>query len=138
MITWEQLLENKQTGSKFFELGQNNSGGYHIINQDVSQCVIVEAMSSEEAEKKLEYITKDYDEYCSCCGQRWYINLYLKDGDDVPSIYGDALPDRLGGWFRNKAVVYFLNGSRYHIYMSKEGLIIDPQYENAYEGLGDY
>lgn len=137
-MTWEQLLQNKQVGSKFYEIGQNNSGGYHIVNQDVSQSVIVEAMSSEDAEEKLKYITEDYNEYCSCCGERWYIDIYLEDGNDVPTIYGQALSERIGDWFRNKAVVYFLNGSRFHVYMGKEELIIDSRHEIAYEGLNDY
>lgn len=138
MITWEELLGNKTEGAKFYSFGQNNSGGYHIVNQDVSQTVIVEAFNAKEAEDKAKHITQDYDEYCSCCGERWDTEVDYEEGDIVPSIYGEALSDRLGGWFRTKAVVYFLNGSRFHIYMGKENFIIDPQHEIAYEGLFDY
>lgn len=50
---------------------QNNSGGYLIENDDVGSYVVVEATSQSKAQSKMEEIIVRYNDFCTCCGERW-------------------------------------------------------------------
>lgn len=50
---------------------QNNSGGYLIENDDVGSYVVVEATSQSKAQSKMEEIIVGYNDFCTCCGERW-------------------------------------------------------------------
>ena len=89
----------------FFTLVQNNSGGYFIINDDVSEFVIIEANNVIEATKRAKEITKDYMEYCFCCGERWDYDFTEDDKYDKPSIWGNPINEKDSG-----IRIYYLDG----------------------------
>lgn len=60
----------------FYELTQNNSGGYFIVDEKVCHRLFIEATSEEEAIRKAESLGCYWDGVengndCSCCGDRW-------------------------------------------------------------------
>lgn len=84
---------------KFYTFSQNNSGGRFVIDESrgITYFVIIEANSSEEANKKAEDIglyfngcAKEMD--CDCCGDRWS-HAWDNEGDEVPMIYSTPLPE---------------------------------------------
>ena len=100
----------------FYTVIQNNSGGYFIDNKDVAQVVIVEANTNYEAQRLLEDITKDYGEYCECCGFRWDLDFGIfgiQEGKEQPCLYDIPIREYLSGnaWY-NHIIVYYLNGSK--------------------------
>lgn len=110
-------LEDKARESKscwWWEASQNNSGGYFIDNEDVCETLLIQAESEEEAEERLNYITKDYSEYCGCCGERWYgvsegfvsVEEYKKDYYRSP--------------FRNKVMIYPKYGKHYIVHLGRK------------------
>lgn len=66
-------LLNSTAGLKWFEIDQNNSGGYYIENDVVGSKLFVQAPSAEEANAIAAELTEPYSEYCECCGERWYL-----------------------------------------------------------------
>jgi hypothetical protein len=63
----------------FYAYRQNNSGGSFHIDESagISRCVVVEANSSDEADRKaieigLYFNGCEIGRDCSCCGDRWY------------------------------------------------------------------
>ncbi|CYV04216.1 hypothetical protein HO640_10350 [Streptococcus suis] len=59
----------------FYVFDQNNSGGYFVIDENVTSEIIIEATEEAKALGRLEEILSqkpEYMEYCSCCGERWY------------------------------------------------------------------
>ena len=63
------------TKTYFYAFDQNNSGGYYVIDENVTHEIIIEATKKSEAVERLEEILSQkpkYTEYCSCCGKRWY------------------------------------------------------------------
>lgn len=81
----------------FYTLVQNNSGGYFIVNDNVSEFVIIEANSVVEAIKRAKNITRDYMSYCSCCGERWEYDFEINDGFPKPSIWDEPIKEGDGG-----------------------------------------
>ena len=107
--------------SKFYLTDQNNSGGYYIINNDVSVYVIVEADSAKDAKTHLRAITENYSNFCPCCGERWWINLDEDDGNEVPSVYGEPIEKT-----ECDAIVYYLDDTKVkYVDGVKEVLIMD-------------
>lgn len=95
---------------KWFTYDQNNSGGYFIDNDEVTHMICVQAENADAANAKAEEITKEYGEYCECCGERWYINEVDGDGFDVPSHYGEPLSSSQPSHYRKYAVLHFASG----------------------------
>lgn len=99
--------------TKFFTFSQNNSGGYFIINDDVASYLIIEAQNAQEAIDKMLDITRDYSEYCSCCGERWCDWMDDSDGTAEPMVYGKNVkkesPDRL---FSSSTIIYYYDGTK--------------------------
>lgn len=63
----------------FYEFCQNNSGGYHDLDQSrgIGPIVFIEANSYQEANDKAEEIGIYFNGCeegldCDCCGDRWY------------------------------------------------------------------
>lgn len=56
----------------YYIASQNNVRGHHIQNNTVDVYVIVEANNYETASDKMTNILSEYDDYCQCCGSRWY------------------------------------------------------------------
>lgn len=107
---------------KWYGIDQNNSGGYHIRNDEVGDDVFVQATSAEEAERKLESIVADHSQYCSCCGERWYISLYHDDGHPEPTKYGVPITQEYGNSWSGEeqyAVCYFDDGRVVKFYSHK-------------------
>ena len=106
----------------FYTINQNNSGGYYIVNEEVAEFVSVEANSPEEAEDKLNRIVEDYSEFCECCGERWYVDMYGKKGTEKPMIYDmpyDNCTDTF--WNRGDIVIYYLDGRVEKVSLRVEG-----------------
>jgi hypothetical protein len=80
----------------FFTFSQNNSGGGFDFDEaaGISEYVIVEADSAEDANERAESIGLyfDGDGDCECCGNRWSAQWVGYDrGDEVPSIYDEPV-----------------------------------------------
>jgi hypothetical protein len=74
---------------KWFHFGQNNSGGFRVDDENVSNSVFIQDVSGDAAIARAE-VFMDNSGSCPCCGDRW--SFYQSDdGDDVPSIYGTPL-----------------------------------------------
>lgn len=60
--------------NKFYEFKQNNSGGKFIVDEKVTNRVIIEAYNPDDANDIAESlgIYFDGDNDCPCCGNRWY------------------------------------------------------------------
>lgn len=79
----------------FLTLEQNNSGYYiEDAKYGIGCYIIIEADNIEEAKRRLEEISDNYDEsqnehsfyeYCECCGNRWF-DSYI-DSDDLCEIH---------------------------------------------------
>jgi hypothetical protein len=69
--------KKEETGLKFYEISQNNSGGSFITNDKLCHRLFIEANSSSEADSIAEDLGcywngVDEDMDCPCCGDRWY------------------------------------------------------------------
>lgn len=98
----------------FFTFAQNNSGGYFIKNDLVSEWVIVEARNSKEAASLMSDICEDYMEYCPCCGERWDLDSeYLKEYDE-PRIYGEPFVELFKDeWYSDNIVtIHYYDGEK--------------------------
>lgn len=101
---------------RFYTYDQNNSGGYYVEDNKYGICeiVIIEANSVGEANDKLSEIgdnVSGFNNFCSCCGQRWY---YLDEDDlgtENPEIFGVSVEDYEGSFFNKRAFVHYLDGS---------------------------
>lgn len=60
--------------TKFYEFGQNNSGGSFDVDENVCHRVVIEAKSEEEAIAKFKPMIENQSGSCPCCGDRWYIS----------------------------------------------------------------
>lgn len=104
------MEQNKKT--KFFELIQNNSGGYFVTDDKNGICeiVIIEAYNISEAWEKLCAIGEQVDgfwDFCNCCGERWYKPF---DGGQVePTFFGTPLSKIKKDFFRKRAYVHYYN-----------------------------
>lgn len=114
---------------KWYELDQNNSGGYFIRNDVVRSTVLIQAISPEDAEAKANLIVAGYTSYCDCCGERWSIWFVESDGKEVPSIYGTPIEEVKADWFNTDAVLYYFDGTKRYY---KFGVGFVP-----YDQLGD-
>ena len=107
-------MEDKQMertiNTKFFTFRQNNSGGYHIVNDFVANNLIIEAMNEDEAIRKMEEITEDYSKFCSCCGPRW--GSYAK-GTEVPMVYSTKIKEQShNDPFGSSTIIYYYDGTK--------------------------
>lgn len=102
----------------FYLFNQVNSGGFFVVDEKVTQNVIIEATSADDANIRAETIGIYFDgvnqgEDCECCGDRWG-KVSDDDGTDEPLLY-DKPPEEHFPWFLKEGVpycrVYFLNGN---------------------------
>jgi hypothetical protein len=98
---------------QFFHFNQNNTGGVWQFDDAVTHHVVIEADSSEDADKRAEAIGIYFDGCesgmdCRCCGDRWYRTY--GDGDDEPMVYGEPAaeyePGKMSWWRMDGAEVY--------------------------------
>lgn len=94
----------------WFAFMQNNSGGYYMIDDVVSEYVMVEETTVKKAIKKAKSITKNHRKYCDCCGKRWdFREFYIKVLDEQPTDYDQP------------TIVYFANGDKSIIQGANQG-----------------
>ena len=92
------------TGIMFYTYRQNNSGGqFSHIPDKLSQHVVVEASSAEEADQRFLALGGYFDGVsenrdCNCCGDRWYPCDDLFDGTEFPEYYGKSLAEAVDVW----------------------------------------
>lgn len=100
----------------FYTYSQNNSGGSFERNDNVCEYVIVEADSFEDADRRAEdigiYFNGVADGFdCNCCGDRWQ-SAYDWSVNEEPCIYGKPLREHTRAWAREKAYIYYKDGSK--------------------------
>lgn len=98
-----------KSNSKFYTFRQNNSGGYFHENEEVAKYLIIQATSVDEANRKMKYITRSWNDYCECCGTRWDDEIE-GDGTDKPTIYGESVYGKLDNWSQGSTIIYFEDG----------------------------
>lgn len=97
----------------FITFVQNNSGGYFIQNEEVDAYVIIEGNTLEEILYKANNIFRNYREYCDCCGERWDDDWKDENNlDEEPMIYGKPIHEFRSSFFRDKAIIHRLDGSK--------------------------
>ena len=74
---------------KFYEISQNNSGGFFVEDDKLCHRLYIEAETSEEATEIAEGLGCYWDGCsdgtdCSCCGDRWYPP---QDEVELPAIW---------------------------------------------------
>ena len=97
---------------KWYTVSQNNSGGYMINNDYVTDYIAVQAKDNIEAERILNRIVEDYSEWCECCGERWWPYFSEDDGTDVPMIYDKPLSEVKRSFYRKEIILYHYDGRR--------------------------
>lgn len=97
----------------FFHFNQNNSGGFFDIDDNVRQCVIVEADNADHANDiareigiYFNGISRGRD--CECCGDRWY-PVWGNGEQDYSSDYVASDADNAN------IILYLLNGDRAYL-----------------------
>lgn len=105
-------LTNNVDGAQWYEFDQNNSGGYFIRDDFVSDLVFVQAMNAEQAEEIMRDLIDKAEawDYCDCCGERW--SFWSTKGYDVPTRYGKDVTKKGARLFSTKGYILFhgLNG----------------------------
>ena len=99
-----------KSNNKFYTFRQNNSGGYFYENKEVAKYLIIQTPSVDEANRKMKYITRNWSDYCECCGTRWD-ELGYSDGTNEPTIYGESIYGELDKWSQGSTIVYFEDGA---------------------------
>ncbi len=97
----------------FYTIKQRNSGGFCRSNEDVAEFLIVESDDVEEAKEKMEEITEDYDNGCSCCGERWSI-WALDEGDatECPIIDNFKIDEYLANFENMSVIIYYKDSEK--------------------------
>lgn len=77
---------------QYYAFRQNNSGGSFDYSDTITEWVIIQAYSPEDANLRAESIGiyfdgVDLDRDCPCCGDRW-VCADRWDARDKPEIYG--------------------------------------------------
>lgn len=87
---------------------QNNSGGYLMLNKEagIGNWIIIEGLNKEHILQRLEQITEDYSDYCSCCGERWCDYIDEEDLTDEPTIYGIPVKEYKRKFSQEKSLAY--------------------------------
>lgn len=96
---------------RFYTYSQNNSGGSFIINEErgITEYVIVEAHSHDDANGRAESIGLYFDGYgdCECCGNRWSEQYSYDSGTEIPEIYGKPASQYE---YPGSVAIHYLNG----------------------------
>jgi hypothetical protein len=96
---------------KWFHFNQNNSGGYHIVNEVVAEDVYIQAPNADEAAARAEVILEPYSEYCHCCGERWWFHVNDDDGHAVPTLYATPITDVTASTYHKQARLHHDDGT---------------------------
>lgn len=94
---------------KWYHFSQNNSGGSHTNNDDVGEDVFIQAESEQLAQFKFDDLDNDADNWCECCGERWYGS----DEIEEPDVFGKLLSEGYKPFSsRSHAVVHYADGRK--------------------------
>lgn len=98
-------------GLKWWGDSQNNSGGYFIRDDDVDHYVFAQAATAEQAKEVLRNATYESgQDWCECCGERWWISCY-EEGSDEPEKYGESiLANFSDGIWGGGCILYLASG----------------------------
>jgi len=101
----------------FYTFTQNNSGGFDIRNDYISEYVIVEGDDySDIIHRALDVgiyfngVRENID--CECCGDRWSKPSDDDDLDTVPAVYGKSVKPLVDKSNTSNVVIHYQNGSR--------------------------
>jgi hypothetical protein len=103
----------------FYEWKQNNSGGVFFVNENLSNRVVIEADTYEQAEAKAFDFGIYYEgcrdgRDCDCCGDRWYEGHELTES----CLEGKTLDEYLQwmadqyGWEDPDIIVHYADGTK--------------------------
>ena len=102
---------------KFYTFRQTNTGGKFEVNKNISQFVLIEALSYKEANERAEGIGIYFNGCesgldCDCCGDRWdELDEYNK-GTESPEIYGKKPSEYVSySPFDYEYRIHFANGN---------------------------
>jgi len=99
--------------TKFFTFVQNNSGGYFYENAEVAHYLIIEAQNVDEAISKMETITENWSNYCSCCGERWSCWMDERDGKEEPMVYDRKAKEPSTNYYdKGTVIIYYYDGTK--------------------------
>jgi hypothetical protein len=78
---------------KWYQYTQNNSGGHMVVDERVSDYVLIQARNGAHADERAEEIGIYFNGVddgmdCECCGDRWYPQSGCQSGDESPMVYG--------------------------------------------------
>lgn len=112
----ERIIPEKTVNTKFWGINQNNSGGYFVENEENGICsyIIIEAETADEAENKLRELGEKVDgfwNYCSCCGERWYVDFDEDEGKEEPCYYEDPVTSVVESFFTTYVYVHYYDGT---------------------------
>lgn len=82
--------------SKFILIQDNIFGFYEEALPKVS---LIAEDSRERAVELAEFVGVDFEDYCECCGSRWFLGEY---DAEFHSYLGDNIPD-LAEWVLEKS-----------------------------------
>jgi hypothetical protein len=99
----------------FYNLSQNNSGGYFLEDDEVGVCenIIIEVNDITELEDRFDEIAAKvpgFHDYCECCGERWHLPWRNESGDVEPMMYGESVYTIDPEMFRSRCFIHFLDG----------------------------
>lgn len=95
----------------FYYVSQNNIEGYIERDEDVSDCVIMEASNIDEFQDKFKDMI-GINDYCECCGFRWYYTPYEDDDDIYPVRIIDDLVKFKNDLKGKGLVIHYSNGNK--------------------------
>ena len=109
----------------FYTFNQNNSGGYFVKDNDVgvSEFMIIEAYSAEDAWIRLQKIGEDvqgFNNYCPCCGERWPDWMDDDEGTKEPELYGEPIKGYKNDFFEKECFIHYLDGKIEHCVFDKD------------------
>lgn len=110
-------MNNQVSVPLYYTYRQNNSGGRFHVDDKVSIYVIIQALSSADADSRAEDIGIYFNGVnegsdCECCGDRW--DTSWMDGTVEPEIYGTNPREYDTRWVKEGEVfcyIYHLNGT---------------------------
>lgn len=97
---------------------QNNSGGYHIENEEVLSSVFIQAPDFDTMCEKARDLFSSYSEYCECCGERWDLPWSHEKGTEEPCMDGRwPLEEIKPNYYNSEGVLHYYNGEvKYYVF----------------------
>lgn len=107
---------------KWFCFHQNNSGGYFIVDDNVAHLVFIQGENAEDAiARSASILEESGEDWCECCGERWYSYLSIEDGKDVPQYAGIPLSEMAASLFIEEARLHYIDDKVERVVLPKKG-----------------